>query len=199
MALAFVNECCKIGFMPPRKIEKSDRTRAAIEEAARRLFAQHGFERTTIREIAAEAGINPGLVIRYFGSKDELFSLVAEPDLRLPDLSGMNPKKIGEALVGHFLDLWEGGSGMAVLLRSAASNEAAADRIKQIFARQVFPVIASAGAPEKAPQRAGLVASQLLGLAMTRYILKLPPLVAMDRDFIVREVGKTVQRYIDLG
>jgi AcrR family transcriptional regulator len=185
--------------MPPRKIEKSDRTRAAIEEAARGLFAQHGFERTTIREIADEAGINPALVIRYFGSKDELFSVVAEPDLRLPDLSGMNPKKIGEALVGHFLDLWEGGSGMAVLLRSAASNEAAAERIKQIFARQVFPVIASAGTTEKAPQRAGLVASQLLGLAMTRYILKLPPVVAMDRDFIVREVGKTVQRYIDLG
>ena len=184
--------------MPPRKIEKSERTRAAIEQAARSLFAQQGYERTTIREIAAAAEIDPALVIRYFGSKDELFSTVAEPDLRLPDLTGVDPKKIGEALVQHFLKMWEGGSGMPVLLRSASSNEAAAKQLQQIFARQVFPVIAAAGPPATAIQRAGLVASQLLGLALTRYILKLPPVVAMDPSMIVREVGKTVQRYVEL-
>ena len=185
--------------MPPRKIEKSERTRAAIEDAARRLFAQQGYDRTTIREIAAAAQIDPALVIRYFGSKDELFSTVAEPDLRLPDLAGVEPGRIGEILVGHFLDLWEGGSGMPILLRSAASNESAANGLKQIFASQVFPAIAVAGAPETAAHRAGLVASQLLGLALTRYILKLPPAVAMDRDFIVREVGSTIQRYATLA
>lgn len=184
--------------MPKGKTAKSERTRAAIEVAARRLFALQGYERTTVREIAAAAEIDPALVIRYFGSKDELFSAVAEPNLRLPDLSQVPVKRIGETLVGHFLDLWEGGSGMPVLLRSAASNEAAAERLKLIFASQVFPVIASAGRPETAPQRAGLVGAQLLGLAMTRYILKLPPVVAMERDFIVREVGKTIQRYATL-
>ena len=181
--------------MPPRKIEKSARTKASIEDAARRLFAEQGYDRTTVREIAAPAEIDPALVIRYFGSKDELFSAAAEPDLHLPDLTTIDAGKIGEALVGHFLDMWEGPSGMPVLLRSAASNESAADRLQQIFVRQVLPAVASAGPPETAGRRAGLVASQLIGLAMTRYILKLPPVVAMDRDFIVREVGKTIQRY----
>lgn len=184
--------------MPRGITAKSQRTRAAIEAAARRLFALQGYERTTVREIAAAAEIDPALVIRYFGSKDELFSTVAEPDLRLPDLGQVAARRIGETLVGHFLDLWEGGSGMPVLLRSAASNEAAAARLKQIFASQVFPAIAAAGPSETAPQRAGLVATQLLGLAMTRYILKLPPVVAMDRDTIVREVGATIQRYATL-
>lgn len=184
--------------MPKGKTAKSERTRAAIEAAAKRLFAQHGYERTTIREVAAAAGIDPSLVIRYFGSKEELFSTAAEPDLRLPDLRNVANDQIGETLVRHFLDLWEEGSSMPVLLRSAASNDAAAERIKQIFATQVFPAIAAAGKPETAPQRAGLVAAQLLGLAMTRYILKLPPVVAMKHDFVIREVGRTIQRYVSL-
>jgi len=185
--------------MPPRKIEKSDRTRASIEQAARRLFAEQGYERTTVREIAGEAGIDASLIIRYFGSKDGLFATVAEPDLQLPDLAAVDPEHMGEVLVGHFLDVWEGASGMPVLLRSAASNEAAAEKLQQMFARQVGPAVASAGSPEMAPMRAGLIASQLLGLAMTRYILRLPPVVAMDREFVVREVGATIQRYIALG
>ena len=185
-----------MSLMPPWKIEKSERTRSAIEDAARQLFAERGYERTTIREIAALAQIDPALVIRYFGSKDELFSLVAEPDLQLPNLSAIAPSQIGEELVRHFLDMWEGGSGMPILLRSAASNASAAQSLERIFARQVFPVIASVGEPSTAPQRAGLVASQLLGLALTRYILKLPPVVALDRDTIVREIGGTIQRYI---
>lgn len=185
-----------MSLMPPWKIEKSERTRSAIEDAARQLFAERGYERTTIREIAALAQIDPALVIRYFGSKDELFSLVAEPDLQLPNLSAIAPSRIGEALVRHFLDMWEGGSGMPILLRSAASNASAAQSLERIFARQVFPVIASVGEPSTALQRAGLVASQLLGLALTRYILKLPPVVALDRDTIVREIGGTIQRYI---
>lgn len=185
--------------MPPRQIEKSARTRAAIEDAARHLFSEQGFERTTVREIAAKAKIDAALVIRYFGSKDELFSTVAEPQLQLPDMAGINPKKIGETLVNHFLEMWESGSGMPVLLRSAASNEGAAKKLREIFAQQVFPVIASAGDPATAPQRAGLVASQLLGLALTRYILELPPVVMLNRDFIVHEVGRTIQRYATLN
>lgn len=185
--------------MPRGKTAKSERTRTAIEEAARRLFAQQGYDRTTVREIAAVAEIDPALVIRYFGSKDELFGAVAEPDLRLADLGQIPRSQIGETLVGHFLDMWEGGSGMPVLLRSAASNDAAAQRLKQIFATQVFPAIASAGSPETAPNRAGLIATQLIGLAMTRYILKLPPVVAMDRELVIREIGRTVQRYATLA
>ena len=183
---------------PRRSTPKSIRTRQAIQDAARELFASNGFERTTVREIGARAGIDPAMIIRYFGGKEALFAAVAMPNLRLPDLSQSEKSTIGESLVRHFLEIWEGDgtkSGLAILLRSAASNEDAADRLRQIFASQVFPVIAAAGSPKTAPQRAALVSSQLLGLALCRYILKIPPMVAMEKETIVREVGSTIQRY----
>lgn len=181
-----------------RATPKSERTRLAIEAAARKLFAINGFERTTVRDIGAEAEIDASMIIRYFGSKEALFARVAMPDLQLPDLSGTESSRIGETLVRHFLDQWEGdgqGGVMPVLLRSAASNDAAAERLRAIFQSQVFPAIARVGPPETAPTRAGLVASQLLGLALTRYILRVPPMVSMPRDVLVREVGATIQRY----
>ena len=177
---------------------KSIRTREAIEAAARELFAINGFERTTVREIGARAGIDPAMVIRYFGSKDALFARVARPELHLPDLAAVESDRIGETLVRHFLAQWEGeagGGGMPILLRSAASNEEAAARLRETFAAQVFPAVARAGPAETAAMRAGLVASQLLGLALTRYVLRLPPVVALPADVIIRAVGKTIQRY----
>ena len=183
---------------PRGSTPKATRTRQAIEDAARILFSANGFERTTVRDIGARAGIDPAMVIRYFGSKDALFAQVAMPNLRLPDVSGVAPESVGETLVRHFLAQWEGeegGGGMPILLRSAASNDAAAARLREIFLTQVFPIIAAAGPPETAPQRAGLVASQLLGLALTRYVVKVPPVVALPLETIVREVGATIQRY----
>ncbi|MBJ7438117.1 MAG: TetR family transcriptional regulator [Sphingopyxis sp.] len=181
-----------------RSTPKSIRTREAIEAAAKELFSINGFERTTVREIGARAGIDPSMIIRYFGSKDALFARVATPDLELPDLSATDSHAIGETLVRHFLAQWEGeksGKGMTVLLRSATSNEDAAERLLDIFRTQVFPAIARAGPPDTAPLRAGLVGSQLLGLALARYVLRLPPVVAMSPDQIVRSVGETIQRY----
>lgn len=177
---------------------KSIRTREAIENSARELFAINGFERTTVRDIAGRANIDPSMIIRYYGGKDALFAQVAEPDLRLPDLTGADPATMGRALVRHFLEQWEGaaaGGGMQVLLRSAASNDAAADRLRATFAAQVMPMIARLGPPETAPLRAGLVATQILGLAMARYVLRLPPVVAMPTDLMVRAIGDTLQRY----
>jgi len=183
---------------PRRTTPKSIRTREAIETAARELFAINGFDRTTVRDIGARAGIDASMIIRYFGSKDALFAHVAMPDLHMPDLSGADPATIGETMVRHFLEQWEGeraGGGLPVLLRSAASNEEAAVRLRDIFRDQVFPAIARAGPPETAATRAGLVASQILGLAMARYVLRLPPVVAMSQELIIRTVGDTVQRY----
>jgi AcrR family transcriptional regulator len=179
---------------------KSIRTREAIEAAAKELFSINGFERTTIRDIAARADIDPSMIIRYFGGKDALFALVAAPDLQLPDLTGADPATIGQAMVRHFLAQWEGaeaGGGMQVLLRSAASNDAAADRLREAFRAQVLPAIARVGRPETAQVRAGLVATQLLGLAMARYVLRLPPVTAMPTELIVRVIGATVQRYVE--
>lgn len=177
---------------------KSERTRNAILEAAKKQFADQGYERTTIRDIAALASIDPAMVMRYFGSKEELFARVAEFDLKLPDVTKLDRDSIGEELILHFLALWEGerpNAGLPILLRSAASNEYAATKLRDLFTTQVVPAIARAGGKSGAAERAGLVSSQLLGLALCRYVLKLPPVVDASHDMIVREVGRTIQRY----
>lgn len=182
-----------------RKPTKSDRTRAAILEAARQLFAELGYDGATVRDVAAKASIDPAMVIRYFGSKDELFARAATIDLELPTIQTVDPSRIGETLIRRFLQVWEGSTragGMAVLLRSAGSNEFAADKARQVFAAQVRPIVASVGNPADAPMRAGLVSSQLLGLAMCRYVLKFPPVVAMSHEQIIATVGPTLQRYV---
>ncbi len=181
------------------RLSKSQRTRASILRAARDLFAAEGYERATVRDVAARAEVDPALVIRYFGSKDGLFARAADFDLRLPDLSDMDRARLGPALVRHFLDVWEGpgsNGGMTILLRSAASNPLAAEKLQEVFAGQVLPALARASGAPDAAERAGLVASQLLGLALGRYVLKLPPLVALPAERIVEEVGATVQRYL---
>ena len=181
-----------------RKPTKSERTRAAILEAARALFSEQGYERATVREIAARADIDPAMVIRYFGGKDALFAEAADFDLALPALDAVEPDERGRALVRHFLRIWEeGGSGLPLLLRSAASNSAAAERLRAVFAGQVAPALAPVIGTPNAAERAGLIATQLLGLALCRYLVALPPVVAMPPDRIVDEVGRTVQRYLD--
>ncbi len=179
-------------------LSKSDRTRNSIMQAARKLFGERGLDRTTMRDIAAEAQIDPALIIRYFGSKDRLFAEAAEFRLNLPSLDGVPRDRIGETLVRHFIGLWEGGAatgGLPVLLRSAASSEAAAEQTREIFRRQVLPVVTAIGGADGASQRAALVSSQLLGMALCRYILKFPPLVSMPHETLVREMGRTIQRY----
>ena len=182
----------------PKKTSKSERTRSEILAAARHLFAELGYDGASIRDVAARASIDPAMVIRYFRSKDELFARAASIDLKLPALDGVEPGRIGDMLIRRFLDVWESGGaigGMTVLLRSAASNEFAAERMGEVFAAQVMPVVGSIGNRADANRRAGLISSQLLGLAMCRYILKLPPVMAMSRDDITALVGPTLQRY----
>lgn len=179
---------------------RSDATRAAILRAAQARFAAAGYDRATIRSIAADAQIDPSMVMRYFGSKAQLFAVAVDPDLRLPDLSGVPRRRLGKVLVAHFLDRWEGDPGddsLLMLLRSAATDEVARERMRHTFASQLIPVLASVvGDPSEVPRRAGLVASQLLGLALTRHILRLPPVVAMDSDLLIEQIGPTIQRYL---
>jgi AcrR family transcriptional regulator len=177
---------------------RSDATRAAILAAAREQFAASGYQAATIRAIAAAAGIDPALVMRYYGNKEGLFAAAAEFDLRLPDLSALPRNAVGAALVEHFLDRWEGDETLMALLRTAVTNEAAAARMQAIFATQLAPLIAKlCGEPRAAAAaRAGLIATQILGLALCRYVLKLPPVVGLKRAEIVRRIGATVQAYL---
>ncbi len=166
-----------------------------ILAAAKERFARSGFERATIRAIAADADIDPSMVMRYFGSKDQLFAAAADFDLQIPDLSGVDRADVGAHLVDYFMDRWERDEALVVLLRSSTSNDAAAQRMREIFAGQLMPVIAAID-PVHPERRASLVATQMLGLALCRYVLRLPPIVAMSHEEIVSWLGPTIQRYV---
>jgi len=182
---------------PPPRPRHAETTKAAILTAARERFAADGYERATVRAIAADAAIDPALVMRYFGSKEKLFAAAADFDLRLPDLGALPLAHLGSALVEHFIDRWESDDTFMALLRAAITNELAAKRVRAVLAGQVAPTIAKlSGDPALAAMRSGLVASQILGLALCRYVLRLPPVVAMSRADVVGWVGPAVQRYI---
>jgi len=173
----------------------STETKAVILAAARERFAESGFERATIRAIASDANIDPSMVMRYFGNKDQLFAAAADFDLQMPDMSDVEREKLGARLVTHFVDRWERDEIMVVLLRSSTTNADAVQRMQAIFATQLLPVIADINS-DNPLRRAGLVATQMLGLALCRYVLKLPPVVGMSRDEIVAWLGPTIQRYL---
>jgi AcrR family transcriptional regulator len=199
---------------PPAR--RSDRTRAAILAAARRHFSREGYERATIRAIAADARIDPSMVIRYFGSKQQLFAAAADIDLRLPDLTGRPRSRLGATLMAHFLRRWEGGlahpaesagprdgsaadarvdEALLVLLRAAATNQAAAEWMRAILQQQVVAAVAAV-APDAPAARAGMVATQVLGLALCRYVLRLPSITDLDADTLVARFAPTLQRYL---
>ena len=185
--------------MPPDDptATKSERTRQRILDAARGHFREHGYRSATIRGIAADARIDPSMVMRYFGSKRDLFAAAVDLDLRLPDLSGGPRTGVGRALVEHFLARWEGGDDtLVVLLRSATSEPDAVDVLRQLFAEQLTPTVVRVAGPEAAPLRAALVASQMLGLAVVRDVLGLEPLAGAAPADVARLVGPTVQRYL---
>jgi AcrR family transcriptional regulator len=167
-------------------------TRAAILDAARRRFAIDGYERATIRGIAADARIDPAMVMRYFGSKDRLFTAAADFDLRLPE-PGEPP--YGPLLVRHFLHVWEADGTFAALLRAAASHPGARERLRGVFAGQIAPTVIRL-APDRPVERAGLIASQMLGLALCRYVLELEPVASMAADDVVAWIAPTIDRYL---
>ena len=178
-------------------VRRSDRSRAAILAAARDRFAADGYERATIRAIAADARIDPAMVMRYFGSKEKLFAAAADFDLRLPDLAAIPREQLGAVLVRHFVDRWDGDGTLTALLRVGVTHDSAAERMRDIFASQLVALMAGWTGDEAAARvRAGLVASQILGLALCRYVLSLPPVAALSPDEVVEWLGPTVQRYL---
>jgi AcrR family transcriptional regulator len=179
--------------------QRSADTRVRILAAARVTFAREGYERATLRAIAEGAEADPALIIRYFGSKEGLFVAAVDFELRLPELSKMPRHKLGAAVVKHFLARWEGDPSdraLQILLRTAVTNEGAAERMRNIFARQLLPAVSEVAPGAEARLRAALIATQILGLALCRYVLKLPAVSALTPEEIVAWYGPTVQRYL---
>ncbi len=166
--------------------ERSAATRTAILDAARHRFAEDGYERTTIRAIAADADIDPSMVIRYFGSKAELYAAASAIDLAVPDLGEADDA--AAAYIQSFLARWEAAENTAetVLLRTAPTHPDAAARVQAIFDKEIVPALEKALPDDPAVrERAALLLSQTLGIAYGRYLLGIEPLASMD----VREIA----------
>jgi len=179
-------------------VRRSDATRDRIRRAARTRFAADGYRGATIRAIAADAGIDASLVIRYFGDKQRLFVSVVDVDLRLPELRDVARRRLGAVLVEHFLTRWESeDDALLTLLRSAVTDPVALASMQRLFREQLAPAVAALVDDDReAATRAGLIATQMLGLALVRHVLRLPPVAAASRADLVRQVGPTVQAYL---
>jgi len=172
--------------------------------AARTAFAERGFDGASIRLIATAAGVDPALVHHYFGSKEKLFLAVveapADPDELLPAVLAGGTGELGANVVGLLLQVWDGpgrAAGLA-LLRSAVSNEWTARLLREfLVARVLRRVVDSLGLPTaEADARGSLVAAQLIGVVMARYVLQVEPLASASAAEVVAAVGPTVQRYL---
>lgn len=151
----------------------------------------------TIRAIARDAKIDPSMVMRYYGSKAGLFAAAVAIDPGLPSLPVEPREEIGRTLVRHFLTLWEENEELTALMRVGATDPAAAERMQSVLREQLIPLARRLGPePDQAPARAALCASTMLGLALTRYVLRFPASMALGREEIVDWVGPTVQRYL---
>jgi AcrR family transcriptional regulator len=179
----------------PRSTRDADSTRAAILAAARLQFGANGFERTTIRSVAAAASVDPALVMHYFQNKDGLFAAASRLDIELPRLSGVAPERVADVILPVFIELWGPDGPLMPLLRAASSNRTAADALLEVFARQVAPALAVL-AIDRPQERAALIGAHLLGIAVARYILGQPPLVNMDDATLANWLRPVVAHYL---
>ena len=170
-------------------------TRAAILDIARSQFGSHGFERTTIRSVASAAGVDPALVMHYFGNKAALFAAASQFEINFPDLTGVAPDRLADVLLPVFVEAWGPQGPLLPLLRAAATNRAGADALLTVFVSQVAPALATV-TPDRAPERASLVGSQLLGVAVARYILGVPPLIGMADAQLVEWLRPVLAHYL---
>ena len=177
---------------------RSEGTRRAILGAARATFAARGYERTTIRAVAARAGVDASMVMRYFGSKAGLFTAAVTMDLQVPDLRSVPASRRGELLVRHFVSRWEDpvhDDELIALLRTGVTSQTVAGRLQAVLGQLITEPIAALG-DERAAERGTLIAAQLLGLALCRYILRFEPLASLPADDVVAAVAPSVQRYL---
>jgi AcrR family transcriptional regulator len=172
--------------------------------AARTTFADRGFDGATIRGIATAAGVDPALVHHYFGSKEQLFLAAIEAPVNpadlLPDVLAGGREDLGANVVRLLLRVWDGPARPAglALVRSAVGNEWTAKLLREFLVTQVLRrVVGTLDLPAaERDARGALVASQLIGLVMARYVLRVEPLASSSPGALVAAIGPTVQRYL---
>lgn len=177
-------------------------TRQAILDAARARFAKDGYPATTVRKVAADAGVDPALVIRSFGSKEQLFAAVmsipSSALTRMADAFDGPSGDVGERVTRAFLDVWEGdlheSEPLLAMLRSAASNEQAAAQVREFIQARILEALSPRlRARQDAALRAGLAASMLIGVIVGRRLVQVETLVFEDRETIVGLAAPAIQ------
>jgi AcrR family transcriptional regulator len=181
-------------------------SREAVLAAAKARFAAEGYEKTTLRSIADDAKVDPSMVLYLFGSKADLFRealrLLLDPDLLVAALRGTadDEPDIGTRMVRTYLRIWEApesGPTMVVMLQSATSNPDAHEAFRSFMQNYVLTAVSGVlGGDEQARLRATLAASQLVGAAVLRYVMKVAPLATLSGDELVGLLAPTVTRYL---
>jgi AcrR family transcriptional regulator len=179
-------------------------TREAILAAARDAFADRGFDASSIRAIATTAGVDPALVHHYFGAKEQLFleamRVPVDPGVVITEALRGGRDGVGERLVRALLSVWDSpvGTGAVAIVRSAMSNELFARMFREAITHVILRRIAKGLELDPAQERlrTGLVATQMAGLIVMRYIVRLEPVASMPSSQLVGLIGPTVQRYL---
>jgi len=177
-------------------------TREAILEAAKQRFASQGYDGATVRAIASDAGVNAALLNHFFGSKQQLFAaamdLPINPAEIVPLILDGPHEQVGERLVRMFLSVWSNPVTRApflALLRSATTNDEFAATLRQFMEQAVFAKVAEAkGIPRV---RVAAAAAQMMGVALLRYIVAVPPLADASDEELVTLIAPVIQHYFD--
>jgi AcrR family transcriptional regulator len=181
-------------------------SRDVVLAAAKRRFAAEGYEKTTLRAIARDAHVDPSMVLYLFGSKEELFReslrLIIDPEVLVAALRGDRDgdPDIGTRMVRTYLNIWETpdtAASMRTMLQSATSNSDAHDAFRDFMQSYVLTAVSGVlGGGEQARLRSLLAASSLVGTAMLRYVMEVPPLATLSADEVVKLIAPTVTRYL---
>ena len=176
-------------------------TRQAILDAARSRFAQEGYAATTIRKVATDAGVDPALILQFFGSKEGLFGAMMSisPDAlaRIVDAFDGPEQMLGERVVRAFLALWEGpaehSEPLLAMVRAAVSNEHASAQLRELFQTRLQDAISPKLNRPDAATRAGFASAMLVGVIIGRRIVRVPSLADEDQDMVIRLLGPAIQ------
>ncbi len=178
-------------------------TRADILTAARVLFSELGYQRATLRAIASRAGVDPALTLHYFGSKEALFwaamRLPVSPADVLPAAHSLPPGRVGEEVVRRFVAAWDDPAQRPVLvglLRTGLTDERSGAVVRRFIVEQALAPVARLIDTPDGPLRAALVGSQLIGLAMLRYVARVEPLASAGVEEVASVTGPTIERYL---
>ncbi len=181
--------------MSTTRSRNASKTRADILAAARARFGSEGYQATTMRAVAADVGVDPALINRYFGSKQELFAEAADFTLDLPDLTTVAPDDIADVLLSRFFAIWEHDSTFLALLRAAMTSESAVETMRRVFATQVGPAL-TVVTPDHPAQRAGLMGAFVIGLAVSRYVMANPAVADLSRAELIRFARPVIRRIL---